>query len=78
MSGSPSVDLSSRGCHERIAEIAQRHRYHSASRRKPDRMTLGVDFSLDSQLSLAAFLGQLAFLMALLVLAFVAKRWFRA
>ena len=42
------------------------------------RMTLGVDFSLNSQLSLAAFLGQLAFLVALLVLAFVAKRWFRA
>ena len=41
-------------------------------------MTLGVDFSLNSQLSLAEFLGQLAFLVALLVLAFVAKRWFRA
>lgn len=40
-------------------------------------MTLGVDFDFTSRLSLAVFLGQLAFLVALLVAALVARRWFR-
>ena len=41
-------------------------------------MTLGVDFDFNSHMSLAEFLGQLAFLVALLVAALMAKkRWFR-
>lgn len=41
-------------------------------------MTLGVNFNLTSQMSLEAFLGQLAVLVVLLVAALVVKRRFRA